>query len=64
MKAKWAWAQRAWTQATHDTGSGDPQHATAEKGARYFEVLSQKIGAFLQDLAQVDAGQMYERAED
>jgi hypothetical protein len=26
--------------------------------------LSQKIGAFLQDLAQVDAGQMYERAED
>lgn len=59
MREKWAWAQRAWTQATNDTGSGDPQHATAEKGARYFEVLSRKIGGFFQDLARVDVTQMY-----
>ncbi len=59
MRERWAWAQRAWTQATNDTGSGDPQHATAEKGARYFERLSHKIGTFFTDLAAADAGEMY-----
>lgn len=59
MRERWAWAQRAWTQATNDTGSGDPRQAAAEKGARYFEVLSRKIGGFLRDLAEAGAEAMY-----
>lgn len=59
MREKWAWAQRAWTQATNDTGSGDPRHATAGKGARYFAVLCRKIGAFLRDLALTEPGKMH-----
>lgn len=61
MRERWAWAQRAWIQATNDTGVGDPQHATAEKGARYLEVLGAKIGGFLRDLASADVTQMYQR---
>ncbi len=59
MREKWAWAQRAWTQATEDTGSGDPRQATAEKGARYFEVLAGKIGGYFRDLAAADPQALY-----
>ncbi len=61
MREKWAWAQRAWTQATNDTGSGDPRHSTAEKGARYFEILTAKIGSFLRDLAAADTQALYQK---
>jgi len=60
MREKWAWAQRAWTSATNDTGAGDPQHATAEKGARFFDVLAGKIGGFLADLAKADPTALYQ----
>lgn len=32
----WAWAERAWSQVTEDTGVGDPRMATAQKGEKYF----------------------------
>ncbi len=60
MREKWAWAPRAWTQATHDTGSGDPQHSTAEKGALYFERLTTRFAAYLTDLAAADPAALYE----
>lgn len=62
LREKWAWAQRAWTQATNDTGSGDPQHATAEKGARYFERLTTRFAGYLVELAAADPAQLYQRA--
>ena len=61
MREKWAWAQRAWTQATEDTGSGDPRQATAEKGAKYFEVLVAKISGYFKDLAAADLKALYLR---
>jgi creatinine amidohydrolase len=61
MRQKWAWAQRAWTQATNDTGSGDPQHATADKGARYLDHLAGRFAGYLVDLAQADPTALYER---
>jgi creatinine amidohydrolase len=60
MREKWAWAQRAWTQATVDTGSGDPAAATAEKGRAYFEVLTAKLAGFFCDLAAADTERLYE----
>ena len=61
MKEKWAWAQRAWTQATNDTGSGDPQHSTVEKGHKYFELLSVKFASYLVELAAADVNELYEK---
>jgi creatinine amidohydrolase len=61
INEKWAWAQRDWLKATNDTGSGDPQHSTAEKGQRYLEALGAKIGSYLVELAQADIAALYER---
>jgi creatinine amidohydrolase len=54
LRARWAWAPRPWTQVTDDTGIGNPAAATAEKGARFVDVVARQIGAFLVDLATHD----------
>jgi creatinine amidohydrolase len=60
LREGWAWAPRAWTQVTEDTGVGDPRAATAEKGARYLEAVVGRIAGFLVDLAAADPASMYE----
>ena len=60
MREKWAWAQRAWTSATVDTGSGDPQHSTAEKGRRYLEIINSRLADYLVELAAADVRSLYE----
>jgi creatinine amidohydrolase len=59
MQQKWAWAQRPWSKATNDTGSGDPRHSTAKKGERYLEVLTQKIAGYFVELAAVKVDELY-----
>ena len=61
LREKWAWAQRPWSKATNDTGSGDPQHSSAEKGERYLKVLTQKIASYFVELAAVDVKELYEQ---
>ncbi|RPH38047.1 creatininase family protein [bacterium] len=56
----WAWAPRDWTKVTEDTGTGDPRAATAEKGRRYFEAVTTKVGAFLAELSAANPEDMYE----
>lgn len=56
----WAWAERKWSQVTEDTGIGNPKQATAEKGRRYFEAVTQKIAGFFVELAQADPADLYE----
>jgi creatinine amidohydrolase len=60
MREGWAWAPRAWTKVTADTGIGDPSRATAEKGARYSEAVVARIASFLVELASVDPKDLYE----
>ncbi len=62
MREKWAWAQRDWPKATNDTGSGDPQHSTAEKGARYLAHLAERLASYLVELASADTSSLYEPA--
>jgi creatinine amidohydrolase len=45
---------------TDDTGVGNPAAATADKGRKYVEAVSEKIGSFLVELAQADPGKLYE----
>lgn len=61
IREKRAWAQREWSKATVDTGSGDPRLATAEKGRRYFEVLARRLADYLIELAAADVDSLYER---
>jgi creatinine amidohydrolase len=56
----WAWMPRPWTKVTSDTGVGDPSKSSAEKGARYFDAVTQKVGGFLSDLAAADPGKLFE----
>ncbi len=60
LREGWAWAPRRWRQVTDDTGVGSPAAATAEKGRRYVETVSEKIGEFLVALARADMGKLYE----
>ncbi|MDB6140400.1 MAG: Amidase [Verrucomicrobiaceae bacterium] len=63
LREKWAWAQRPWSKATNDTGSGDPRHSTAEKGGRYLKVLTEKLAGYLVELAALKMDELYERPD-
>lgn len=56
----WAWTQREWMKATKDTGVGNPEAATPEKGQRYFEAVTQKIAGFLVELVNANVRDLYE----
>jgi creatinine amidohydrolase len=60
LREGWAWAPRRWRQVTDDTGVGNPAAATPQKGRKYVEAVTEKIGDFLVDLAKVDTAKMYE----
>jgi creatinine amidohydrolase len=55
-----AWAMREWSRISPDTGVGDPSRATAEKGKRFVDAVTEKVGAFLVDLAKADLDDLYE----
>lgn len=55
----WAWAERPWSKISKDTGVGNPQKASAEKGARFFKDVTEKMGQFLYELAITPVEKMY-----
>jgi creatinine amidohydrolase len=56
----WAWAERKWSQVSEDTGIGDPQYASSEKGERFFKAVSEKMSGFIMELASADLDDLYE----
>ncbi|WP_276392829.1 creatininase family protein [Eudoraea chungangensis] len=56
----WAWAERKWSEVSEDTGIGDPELATAEKGEKFFTDVSKKMGDFMFDLCEADLENLYE----
>ena len=60
IREGWAWAPRRWTAVTDDTGVGDPRRATAEKGARFFDAVCERIAGLLADVAAADPARLYE----
>jgi creatinine amidohydrolase len=56
----WAWAERRWMQVTKDTGVGDPRKAEADKGKRYLEAVTKKIGQFFLEVAKSDRNNLYD----
>lgn len=60
LRDGWAWMPRTWTRATEDTGVGDPSEAGPDRGERYLEAVTDRIGAFLVELAEADPDRLYE----
>lgn len=60
IREGWAWAPRRWTAVTDDTGVGDPRRATAEKGARFFDAVCERLAGLLADVAAADPARLYE----
>jgi len=60
LREGWAWAPRAWTKVTDDTGVGNPRAATAERGEKFLDAVANRISGFLVELAAADPDDMYE----
>ncbi len=56
----WAWSERPWSVISEDTGVGNPSRATAEKGKRFFELVTRRLGKLMAELARVDVDDLYE----
>ena len=52
------WTPRPWSRSHPDTGSGDPSQATAEKGQRYFDAVTNALAELLVDLANAKKGEL------
>jgi creatinine amidohydrolase len=50
----WIWTERKWSKITLDTGVGNPKFATREKGEKYFNALTDKIGDMLYELCKTE----------
>lgn len=55
----WAWSQRDWQKITKDNGVGNPINASKEKGKIFAEAVIKKISAFIIDVANSDADNLY-----
>jgi creatinine amidohydrolase len=51
IEKKWVSISRPWQLLTQDTGVGNPKAASADKGRRLVEILTERIGQFLYELA-------------
>lgn len=59
MREGWAWTERRWTQVTKDTGIGNPEKATREKGEQIFNLSVEKIASFLLELQHTSRKDLY-----
>ncbi|KAF0239082.1 MAG: hypothetical protein FD181_467 [Prolixibacteraceae bacterium] len=56
---KTAWIPRQWNKVSSDTGVGNPQKATAEKGKKYLEDVTSSIADFLVEMAECNFEDLY-----
>jgi len=56
----WAWTQREWLRVSKDTGIGNPEQASKEKGERFLKDLTEKIAAFIVDFSKADLNDLYD----
>ena len=55
----WAWAERKWSKISEDTGVGNPEMATPEKGEKYFKAVTKKMAGLLYDISKADIKNLY-----
>lgn len=59
LQEGWVSLTRPWHLLTTNAGSGDPHAASAEKGRRLMEVLVERLGEFLVDLAAAEIDEKF-----
>ena len=64
LRSDWAWAEREWRRVTDDTGVGNPQAATAEKGAAYLDEVTGRLAELLVDLGTADRDALYQASSN
>lgn len=52
LEQKGVWTPRPWSQIHPDLGSGDPRGATADKGKRIFDAISEALAQLLVELSK------------
>lgn len=55
----WISITRPWHLATTNTGLGDPSHASADKGCRLMDILEERLGDFLTELAKTEMNESF-----
>lgn len=60
IREGWAWSERKWSMVSADTGIGNPKLASAEKGQRFLEDVSAKLGELMIEIARLDIKNRYE----
>ena len=60
IREGWAWSERQWSMVTADTGIGDPQKATKDKGERFFNAVTQKLANLIVEVSEVEIDNRYE----
>ncbi|MGM0619983.1 MAG: creatininase family protein [Bacteroidota bacterium] len=60
LQEKVAWTPRHWDKVSEDTGVGNPKKASAEKGKKFLNDVTTKIGNYLVELAECDLDNLYE----
>lgn len=60
IREKTAWAPRQWDKVTEDTGIGNPKKASAEKGKKFVDDVTNKITLYITELALCDIHSLYE----
>ncbi len=56
----WAWTERPWSKISEDTGVGNPDKASAEKGKKYFNAVCEKLAGLMVDICEADINTLYE----
>ncbi|TLP81076.1 creatininase family protein [Maribacter sp. ACAM166] len=56
----WVWAEREWSKVSKDTGIGNPEYATSEKGERFFYDVCEKMNELFCAICDADLNDLYE----
>ncbi|MFW5756541.1 MAG: creatininase family protein [Tangfeifania sp.] len=59
LNDKTAWAPRQWDKVSEDTGIGNPKAASPEKGKKFLDDVTTKIGNYFVELAKCDVNDLY-----
>ena len=57
LRTPGVWTPRPWSHSHPDTGCGNPAKATAEKGKRYFEAVSEAVAEVIVGMSNAERGQ-------
>lgn len=60
IKDGWAWAERRWSLVSADTGIGNPEKATKDKGERFFKEVCNKLAELFQEVSDIKIEDRYE----